>query len=274
MKKINVVIILMILLLPMVCNGQKSLFSSNWSSDSMKIDGVFSDWNFNLKQDKKSKVFYCIANDNTSLLLCFKVTDAGVKNKIMMMGLTIWVDTTGKQKELLGIKYPMGRGGSMGQRPQEGTRPTSPDQPRQRVDRAPILDRVELIGFKEKRKSEVVNISDMKGIEVAVMEDQYGGMQYEARISLDKLFIDHQRFLSNDESLISIGFETGYIKTNTSAGGGGHSGQMGGGRPPGGGGRPPGGGRQGGMAPQQGDMATMTQATRLWLKRIKLAIKE
>jgi len=134
---------------------------------------------------------------------------------------------------------------------------------------------MELIGFKERGKSEVVPVGDTTGIEIAVKEDPYGGMQYEAKIPLQVILKDPDEFLSATETLISVGFETGYIKMDSNTGGGQTGGRVGGGgRPSGGGGRPTGGGQPGGMTPQQGDMANMTQATRLWIKQIKLVISE
>jgi hypothetical protein len=134
---------------------------------------------------------------------------------------------------------------------------------------------MEMIGFKEKGKSEVVAIGDAAGVEVIVKQDPYGGMQYEAKIPLQQILKDPEAFWLVTEQFISVGFETGYIKMDSNSGGGQPGGRMGGGgggRPPGGG--PPGGGRPGGMTPQQGDVASMTQPTHLWIKQIKLAVSE
>ncbi len=267
------------LILPFLLSGcsNKPIHNSTWNSNEIIIDGIFSDWEKDLTYDKKSKLLYNVTNDHTNLLLCLKVTEPSVTNKIMMRGLTVWVDTTGKQKKNLGIKYPMGRSGSMRPADQRTPRQPMPEQQRERPVRPQIQNRMELIGFKERGKSEVVPVGDTTGIEIAVKEDPYGGMQYEAKIPLQVILKDPDEFLSATETLISVGFETGYIKMDSNTGGGqtgGRVGGGGGGRPSGGGGRPTGGGQPGGMTPQQGDMANMTQATRLWIKQIKLVISE
>ncbi len=266
------------LVLPFLLSGcgKKPIHNSNWNSSEMIVDGTFSDWEKELTYDRKTKLLYNVANDHTNLLLCLKVTEPAVKNKIMMRGLTVWVDTTGKQRKVLGIKYPMGRSGNMRPANQMTPRQPMPEQQRERTDRPQIKNRMEMIGFREKGKSEVVPVGEAPGIEVVVKEDPYGGMQYEAKIPLHQIIKDPEVFLSTNDKLISVGFETGYIRMDSNTGGGQPGGRMGGGRgrPSGGTGGPPGGGRPGGMAPQQGDMASMTQPTRLWLKRIKLAISE
>ena len=122
----------------------------------------------------------------------------------------------------------------------------------------------------------MVTPGDAAGIEMAARTDPYGGMQYEAKIPLNIVLKDQKAFFSAPDKYISIGFETGYINMNSNMRSGQPGNPMGGGggRSPGGGGRPGGGGQPGGMAQRQGDMASMTQSTRLWLKRIKLAIEE
>ncbi len=263
-------IYLILSLLLLGCSN-KPIHNSTWNSDEVIIDGTLSDLKKELTYDKKSKLLYALANDQANLLLCLKVTESAVANKILRRGLTVWIDTTGKQKKVLGIKYPMGRSESV--RPEDRTRPRQPIQEQQgeRPVRSQIQSRMELIGFKEKGKSEVVSLGNAAGIEVAAKTDPYGGMQYEAKIPLNLVLEDQKAFLSVTDKYISIGFETGYINMNSTMRTGQSGTRMGGGggRPPGGGGRPP-----GGMAQRQGDMASMTQPTRLWLKRIKLANKE
>ena len=256
--------------------GNKPIYTSTWSSNEVVIDARLTDWKSEMMYDKKSKILYNIGNDGSNILLCFKITEPGVKNKIMMRGLTVWIDSTGKQKKALGIQYPMARrriASPSGQMP-----PRQPDssQQRERVDRSLMPDRLELIGFSEEVKSDIVAIDSAGGVEVAIMEDPFGGMQYEAKIPLKNIFTDPGLFISGPENFLSIGFETGYVKvgSNAQASGPGGRGGGGGGRPPGGGGGRPGGGRPGGMATQSGDMAGMTQPTRLWVKQIKLAISE
>jgi len=251
--------------------GNKPIYTSTWSSNEVVIDASLTDWKSEMMYDKKSKILYNVGNDDSNILLCFKITEPGVRNKIMMRGLTVWIDSTGKQKKVLGIKYPLNR-----RRIANPSGQTPPRQQGQRVDRSQMPNRLELIGFSEEVKSEIVAIDSAGGVEVAIMEDPFGGMQYEAKIPLKNIFTDPGVFISGSENFLSIGFETGYVKVESYAQAGrpGGRGGGGGGRPSGGGGGRPGGGRPGGMATQSGDMAGMTQSTRLWVKKIKLAISE
>ena len=254
--------------------GNKPIYTSKWNSDQIVIDGAFSDWKSEMEYDSKSKFLYNVANDRSNLYICLKVTEPNVKNKIMMWGFTMWVDTTGKQKTILGIKYPMGRNRNMAPQNQNTPRQTVTARQGERPPGSQFRDQLELIGFREKGESEIVSFENSEGIKVAVSEDPYGGMQYEAKIPLTSIFNSPETFLSGNENSISLGFETGYLRmeSGTSSGGpGGRMGGGGGGRS--GGGRPPGGGRPGGMAPS-GNMAGMTQPTKLWLKQLKLTVLE
>lgn len=266
--------ILLIVILLSAC-GNKPIYTSKWNSDQIVIDGTFLDWKSEIEYDSKSKFLYNVSNDRSNLYICLKVTEPNVKNKIMMRGFTVWIDTTGKQKTVLGIKYPMGRNRNMAQQNQNTQRQPVTERQGERPPGSQFRNQLELIGYNEKGKSEVVNFENAGGVEIAVNEDPYGGMQYEAKIPLTFIFNNPEAFLSGSENSVSLGFETGYVRmeSGTSSGrpGGGMGG--GGGGRSGGGGRPPGGGRPGGMAPS-GNMAGMTQPTKLWLKQIKLTILE
>ena len=54
---------------------------------------------------------YKLSNDENNLYVMLEIGDEAVKRKVLMLGLTVWIDTTDRKKEKLGIRFPKGRGG-------------------------------------------------------------------------------------------------------------------------------------------------------------------
>lgn len=72
------------------------------------INGLDDEWQNKYTYDNISKFQYAITTDEQNLYLVTKVQDESLRKKIMLYGLTTWIDTTGKSKEKICIKYPIG----------------------------------------------------------------------------------------------------------------------------------------------------------------------
>ena len=99
---------------------------------------------------------------------------------------------------MYGIKFPIGMGTGRGDLSNSQQIPAIPPAQGQRPGRPVMMNKLELIGFGPggRRKSEVVNRNEAGGIMVTVKDDPYGGMQYEARIPLERILTDPATFLS------------------------------------------------------------------------------
>ncbi len=79
---------------------------SIWASSPLRIDGLVSDWKgdpFHL--EKKVKVEYAFRNDSDTLYVFFKFNDLKYLSSIETTGMTLWIDTKGKKKKDLGVKF-------------------------------------------------------------------------------------------------------------------------------------------------------------------------
>ncbi|MEP2025447.1 MAG: hypothetical protein ABJH98_07890 [Reichenbachiella sp.] len=79
------------------------------TSESIVIDGEDTEWN----RDQYQKVsglglVYSIAQEEQYIKILVKAMDQQTFKKIGLLGLTIWLDGTGKSKKEVGIKYPLG----------------------------------------------------------------------------------------------------------------------------------------------------------------------
>jgi len=66
--------------------------------------------------DKKSGIRWKVSNDENSLFLEFDTDNRGVQRNILIAGVKIYIDTTGKKKEGMYLHYPYREGG-MRERP-------------------------------------------------------------------------------------------------------------------------------------------------------------
>jgi hypothetical protein len=57
---------------------------------------------------KKANLSYYFSNDNENFYIDLKIEDAGVQNRILKEGLTIWIDMDDKSARKMGIRFPIG----------------------------------------------------------------------------------------------------------------------------------------------------------------------
>ena len=97
------------------------VYKTSWQEDTIVMDGIDDDWKGKMYYDSKSKMMYGINNDNTNLYVKIKATDPTSLRKIMMGGFTFWMDTVGKNKKMIEIRYPL-EGSMAGMMDKKGNR--------------------------------------------------------------------------------------------------------------------------------------------------------
>jgi len=248
-----------------------STYESVYQDPPLTIDGSSSDWNTTLDSET-SGVSCGISNDTNNVYIRIIVSDIDIQRKILMTGLTFWIDTTGKKKKTLGITCPIQKAPArIDRRAMKGL--NGPPE----FNKNQILEG-EFIGFKKSIETYYID-NNPYNIKVSIDVDEFRSMYYEMQIPLSTIYKKY-----NDISLksLSIGFETGAIEipnnnqmsTNMASAGGKGSGARSGGR--GGGGRS--GGTKGGRSegPSQGSssqpsLTNLTSPTKFWVKNILLA---
>ncbi|MCK9207534.1 MAG: hypothetical protein M0P66_10525 [Salinivirgaceae bacterium] len=230
--------------------------------------------------DKETKMMYALTSNDTHLVVHLRITDETLQQQIMMQGITIWFDTTGQKKELLGFKYPSRKPMPMNDFQNNGTSFNSNMPPKNQPNDPSMdqnfdpLNEIQLNGFSEKGSVDFASIPNKMNISAQLMLTEKGVLLYSGFFPL--------KYLGSLKKL-SVGFiveefggmnpphkpagmdgpESSGFSGNISPGGMG----SGGGMPPGGGMRPGGGGgHRGSKASTPGD----SQKTTLWIKNIKV----
>ena len=96
-----------------VSNFHNKQLSSTSPTDTTSIihilDGNVIEWpQEKFGNDKATKVRYAIDNDDQMLFLALCVPDKMTQQKIMQMGMSLFIDVKGKKKENHGVEFPLG----------------------------------------------------------------------------------------------------------------------------------------------------------------------
>ena len=236
---------------------------------NVRIDGKATEWNDTYAaENKRTDIFYNIANDDKNLYLIIKSADA---TKIMAGGITFVINTQGKKrdKDAMSVTYPLisranrGQGAGRGQGGQRGGFQNRAQQTQQQRDSIALVlhksqlatvKEIKIAGFKAIPDS-LVSIYNEYGLKAVASFDQKGAYVYELAIPLTLLEVNPA---DGKELMYQIKLN-GLSNMNFGGGGG-----FGGGRGGFGGGRP--GGFGGGNGGGGGNTQDLMSATDFWGK--------
>jgi hypothetical protein len=192
-------------------------------------------------------------NNDAFLYLRLSSRDRAMQSRMMMSGLTIWINAKGNKDKKLGIHYPVSRGGSprgVSQRPEDrGPGERNQGNPQAMLQEALLNIALTPPGSKEESAMTIVDAGNL-GI-LARITVENGNMVYEVRVPLTPIGNSPYSISPDAKGTIGIGFETGKFTQRQPSRSGDRGGGMGGG---GGMGR---GGGMGGMGGRGGDIGGM-----------------
>jgi len=226
-----------------------------------------------MSYNEKAELFFSITHDDRNLYIDIIPGDENLARKILMFGMTTWIDPAAKKKKDMGVVFPIAetrenapRGGNGDDMDNKGA--TRGEDRDRSAEMEKMLnkknERLALLGFTKGGSREVIELMySTEYRSLIFLEDER--LQIQMQLPLESISPD---LVDGSLDKLSIGFETGYLEMSqqrqqASMGrkpGGGRGGGMGG--PPGGGNRS---GASGGM-----DMQVMMQPTKLWLKEVRL----
>ena len=258
--------IMMSCLLAPAFAGDKKEIASGWPANAVVIDGAEQEWAGAFTYLEKEKIACAIKNDSSHLYLCLKF-ESETQRQALRFGFTLWLDSSGKDKRALGIRYPIGmqyydaKGMPMtpGAAPSEETR----------RQRATLMLRELDILESDRNIRNRLSPGNAEGLQFAASDS--GDLAFELKIPLHSDY-DHPYALEGQlEHPFSLGFEMGEFDREKMRermmGGGSFGGRPSGGMPHGGGaGRPPGGSMGG--RPPGGE--NMPKPFKVWVQ-VKLA---
>lgn len=283
MKRRNLMV-LMVIVAGLFSSCSKAVYENLWQSKVINADGSAQEWQKPLRYfDDKSKLQYTVTNDAQNLYVCICATDEQSQMKIMRAGMQFWIDTTGRDKQQVGILYPLpsndfkrASAGDSIQSKYKSFQKNSTKSNKGRYGMAP--QEMQLVGFKAPIGGLTLLKNDY-GIVVNMDWDKIGIMTYEAIIPF-KTFYKNSLSAADNSKIFTVNIIVPAISGSSRPGGsetrGGGMGNMRGGGNRGGGmgGGMRGGGQRGGGNERsfegQGGLNTMREASKITM-RIKLA---
>jgi len=281
MKPINRLII-MLLILNWGC-AKTPVYKSTWQQPRLPQDGTNDD--LKMHYDHEAGMMYGMSNDSENLYVYLKVPNELVQKKIMLTGLTLWIDTVAKKEKQLGLMFPVKSksGAGPGIRPPAGrsgnpgeNNPPKEDNKKFNARFASGIEGMLVLNYNGKGSTGFLNNKNSEGINATIRYDNNDALCYEAEIALNRIFSDPGQFLNDTTCYFSFGFETGKIEMAMNGNSGGRPGMRseGGMRPGGGMGGQRGAGKGGAMNNERREqMNAMTVESKLWMKKVRLSNK-
>lgn len=176
-------------------------------ADAPQIDGSLKEWATPLSQAKDYSVFqYNMGHDADNLYVGIRVADRGMQQRIMGLGMTVYVDTTAKRKEKIGVAYPLPlTEEQVNKAAVEASNGGELDRNTFNEIYARMAQEFELLGFVEEDPKERIRVSNLasKDLKTAMGFDQLGAMLIEFKIPFQQLY---DRPLRYNET-ISLGIQ-------------------------------------------------------------------
>lgn len=161
------------------------------------IDGKATEWTDSLNYDSNSKLQYQVLNDTRTLYVRLKANDAQTQAKFVYLGMVVWLDTTGRNQQQFGIRYPLpvdleSLPKSENNRPAGAMGPSAAERlaEHQTRLRQVLLNtkEMELLNFRGSKEPVLADAQSLLGVKAAVDLDAQGNLIYELAVPLRLLY--------------------------------------------------------------------------------------
>ena len=160
------------------------------------IDGQATEWTDSLEYDASSKMQYQVLNDARTLYLRVKINDAPTQAKFVLLGMVVWLDSTGRNQQQLGIRYPLPtdlESLPKGQeRPAGAMGPSAAERLTEHQDRMRQIllnaKEMELLNFRGSKEPVLADAQSLLGVKAAINLDAQGNVVYELAVPLRLIY--------------------------------------------------------------------------------------
>lgn len=161
------------------------------------IDGKATEWTDSLNYDSNSKLQYQVLNDTRTLYVRLKANDAQTQAKFVYLGMVVWLDTTGRNQQQFGIRYPLPTDleslpKDQSNRPPGAMGPSAAERlaEHQTRLRQVLLNakEMELLNFRGSKEPVLADAQSQLGVKAALDLDAQGNLIYELAVPLRLLY--------------------------------------------------------------------------------------
>jgi hypothetical protein len=160
------------------------------------IDGQATEWTDSLQYDAGSKMQYLVLNDGRTMYLRVKINDTPTQAKFVYLGTVVWLDSTGRNQQQLGIRFPLPV--DLESLPKGESRPAGamgPSAAERLADHQSRLRQVllnakemELLNFRGSKEPVLADAQSLLGVKAAINLDPQGNLIYELAVPMRLIY--------------------------------------------------------------------------------------
>ena len=175
-------------LLLLACSRQPTASpAARFATTPPATDGEATDWADSLRYDPTSKLQYQVLNDSRTVYLRLKVADPATQARVLRRGLTVWLDTTGRNQRQLGVRYPLGGPPPPNQAAPDPTASLADRRTRRTLALADLRE-MELLNYKGSKEPTLTDTQSPLGVKVALGFNAQDDLIYELAVPLRLLY--------------------------------------------------------------------------------------
>ena len=192
-------------LLLLACSRQPTASSaSRFAASPPAIDGQTADWTDSLRYDPASKLQYQVLNVGRMVYVRLKVADPATQARVLRLGLTVWLDTTGRNQHQFGVRYPLGGPPPANQSAPDPNATLAARRSRRTLALAEMRE-MELLNYKGNKEPTLTDAQSLLGVKVALGFNDQDDLIYELAVPLRLLYRRQPALALNPERVAVVG---------------------------------------------------------------------
>lgn len=204
---------------PITTDGQatgaaavSSKLPSRFVASPPTIDGQATEWTDSLHYDANSKLQYEVLNDTRTVYLRLKAADIQTQAKLAYLGMVVWLDTTGRNQQQLGFRYPLPVDLSTfkaeNDRPAGAMGPSASERQAAHVARLRQIvagaQEMELLNYKGSKEPTLTDAQSQLGVKAAMSVDAQNNLIYELAVPLRLLYRRLPALASGQAAVVGV----------------------------------------------------------------------
>ena len=160
------------------------------------IDGQATEWTDSLQYDANSHLQYQVLNDTRMVYVRLKAADMPTQAKMAYLGMVVWLDSTGRNQQQLGVKFPLPIDLSTikapTERPAGAMGPTAAERQEEHLTRLRGIiagaHEMELLNYRGSKEPVLTDSEAKIGVKSAIGLDARNNLVYELAVPLRLLY--------------------------------------------------------------------------------------
>jgi len=173
-----------------------SKVTSHFVATPPVIDGKATEWADSLQYDANSHLQYQVLNDTRTVYVRLKAADMPTQAKMAYLGMVVWLDSTGRNQQQLGVKFPLPIDlttlKAPAERPAGAMGPTAAERQEEHLSRLRGIiagaNQMELLNYRGSKEPVLTDSEAKIGVKSAIGLDARNNLIYELAVPLRLLY--------------------------------------------------------------------------------------